>query len=212
MTLAPATTAQVAAGTITIDGEAYFEIAPRLGHPFVVQTANTTVRVLGTKFSVRQYVGESKSRVVVEDGKVAVLPLRPRGMHDAPTVIAAQMSAQVTDSGVTVTRGVAIRDYTGWMHGTLTFNEVPLRDVVVELARAYGATIRVADTVLATRSMIMEVSVNQQSLRRVLDLISVAAGAHYRLDGDTYVLLPGRATTPTTPRQQFSQPEMDYGK
>jgi ferric-dicitrate binding protein FerR (iron transport regulator) len=122
------------------------------------------------------------------------------------------MMAQVTDSSVTVTPGIAPREYTGWTQGALVFNRVALRDLVVELTRAYGVPVRVEDTVLAREPMTMEVSVRTQSLTRVLELIGLATNAHYTQDGEAYVLTPGRAPANAVPRTRFLEPEKQYGE
>jgi len=40
---------------VTLVGEAYFEVAKRKDHPFVVQTKNQQVQVLGTHFNINAY-------------------------------------------------------------------------------------------------------------------------------------------------------------
>jgi ferric-dicitrate binding protein FerR (iron transport regulator) len=216
MILAPSTMVTAAPSGIAVTGEAYFMISPNSTHPFVVRTQNAEVRVLGTRFAVRQYPSERTSRIIVDDGKVA---LRPQWNRRVPIVLTSRMMAQVADSGVAVQRGIATRDYTSWTHGMLIFDKVALQDVVTELVRAYGADIRVIDTVLAKQRMTLEISVSEQPLTQILDLISEASGAHYSHDGPAYILSSGRRATqtPQAPpsymqRHRFPQPEKQYGK
>jgi len=216
MILGPATSVEVTSSAIAVTGEAYFAVVPHPEHPFVVHTANTVVRVLGTRFSVRQYVDEAQSRVAVDAGRVG---LRLRGAHAdtaAQTVVSARMCAQISDSGVTVMSGTAAGTYTDWTRGMLVFNKVPLREVVAELTRTYGADIRIVDTTLANRRMRIDVAVSEESLSQVLDVIGDVANAHYVRDGHVYVVTPGRAPLPThhgiPVRQPFPQLEQSYGR
>src|SRR5690606_18071558 len=79
ITLAPGTVVSVAAGAVTVSGEAFFVVAPTPARPFSVRTSTAHVRVLGTAFAVRHYASETSSRVVVEDGRVAVRTIQEAG-------------------------------------------------------------------------------------------------------------------------------------
>ena len=54
---------------VTLQGEAYFEVAPDSLHPFVVETAALQTQVLGTSFNVRAYSPED-TRVTLLRGSV----------------------------------------------------------------------------------------------------------------------------------------------
>lgn len=56
---------------VTLQGEAYFEVAPDSLHPFVVETAALQTQVLGTSFNVRAYSPED-TRVTLLRGSVKV--------------------------------------------------------------------------------------------------------------------------------------------
>ena len=58
-----------------LNGEAYFEIAPRADQPFLV-TSNyngTTVQVLGTEFNLMAYPDEDAIRTTLVNGSVRVI-------------------------------------------------------------------------------------------------------------------------------------------
>jgi ferric-dicitrate binding protein FerR (iron transport regulator) len=218
MILAPTTSVTITAAGATVSGEAYFVIVPHSARPFAVRTDNAIVQVLGTHFSVRRYPNEMSTRVVVEDGRVALRALRMvrQKATTKATVMSARMLATVTDSGITVMPGIVTEEYVSWTHGLLVFNRVALGTVIAELVRVYDADIRIADTTLAKQVMQVNVSVDEDSLTQVLDLICTVSNAHYTRRGRTYVLLPGRTAT-HTPRaapahHDFFQPEPQYGR
>jgi ferric-dicitrate binding protein FerR (iron transport regulator) len=126
------------------------------------------------------------------------------------------MAAQVTDSGITVTTGVAADAYTSWTRGTLVFDWVALRDMMTEFVRVYNVDIRIVDSTLAMRKMRMEVSVDEQTLPQILDLICEVFDAHYTRDGRRFIIAPGRAVSRAphleSPRHRFPQLEKIYGK
>jgi len=216
--LAPGTSVTDSSGTFNVSGEAYFAVTSHQATPFIVRTQRAVVRVLGTRFMVRQYPGDVGSRVVVDEGRVMLQSTQgttpsPRG---TPTILSSRTMAMVTDSGVTVTTGVATREYIAWTQGTLVFNHVPLRDVVTALSRAYGVSVQVDDSVLAMQKVIAEVAVDTRPLVQILDAITLSLNAHYVQQGTSYLLVQGRrAHAPsdsTWPRPHSTPPEKNYGR
>jgi len=217
MTLGPATSARVSLSEITVIGEAYFSVVPHVARPVVVRTRSAELRVLGTRFTVQQYPEESSSQVAVEEGRVAVHRASHSGaVHSRDAIVSARMVARVSDSTIAVTSDAAIRAYTAWTSGTLVFSRVPLERVVAELSRAYAADIRVTDSVLAGKTVIMELDIQRLPLAQMLDVLGAAMEAHCQRDGTTYVLYPGRGAVhgpaPSRRRDQFPQPEKHYGR
>lgn len=171
VTLAPATTIAVSENDVSVDGEAYFQVVPAVGKPFIVKTSQAEVRVLGTAFAVRHYMGEPQSRVVVEDGKVAVLPRTNEALQDARAILTADMIGFISDSSVSVSHSVHAEKLTSWRYGKLSFQDVPLRSVVVELSRAYGVHVIVTDSLLANQLITATVSVKSEPIMEVLEFL-----------------------------------------
>jgi ferric-dicitrate binding protein FerR (iron transport regulator) len=212
ITLAPGTSLQMRGDNLALSGEAQFVVASRVSRPFTVRTHNATVQVLGTTFLVRQYADESSSRVVVRDGKVSVHCGTRAAAGCRPTVLGANMMAHVRDSSLSVMRDVQSGDYARWTTGILVFRDVELGKVIVELARAYGKVIVIDDSALAHKEMTLDVSIAEQSITRVLDLIGIAANAHYAPDSVGYVLRAGRTRVSPPRHRTLPQLEKQYGR
>jgi ferric-dicitrate binding protein FerR (iron transport regulator) len=176
-----------------------------------VETANATVQVLGTKFSVRRYPADRSSRIVVEEGKIALRRAGAGHEFGSRTVLSANMLAQVADSGITVQPGIAVNEYTAWTKGRLVFTRVPLRDVIIELGRAYSADIRLADTTLADQPMTFAASVRTDSLPQLLDLISQTVDAYITHNGRAYEIVPGKVVKRIR-TNRLPQPEKIHGR
>jgi transmembrane sensor len=216
MMLAPATSVAITQNGIEVLGEAYFAVTPNPNRPLVVHTKHADIRVLGTKFGVRQYPNESISRVFVEDGKIALRPLRGQraanANANAETVLSGLMAAQVSDSGVDVQHGIAVSDYISRMHGRLVFHDVPLGDVVQELARAYGTDIRLADSALSSQPMTFAASVQDDSIALILRQLAITVRAHVVRSSSGFVIAPGRSSMRAPEIKRFPQQEREYGK
>lgn len=57
---------------IVLTGEAFFDVTKDKSRPFIINTGDVTVRVLGTSFNVRAYEGAKEISVAVKTGRVSV--------------------------------------------------------------------------------------------------------------------------------------------
>ena len=55
---------------VSLTGEAYFEVNHAPGYPFIVETGDAKVKVLGTKFNVAHYPGSKTTEASLLSGKI----------------------------------------------------------------------------------------------------------------------------------------------
>ena len=188
-TLAPMSRLRIAAdygreaGTardVELDGEAYFAVAHDAAHPFAVHAGGAVARDVGTTFDMRAYPEDVGARIAVAEGAVAVSRAAVRA---APlgTLITAGAIATVSKDGVAVEHGADVASLTGWTRGELVFQDAPLRDVILELARWYGADIRLGDPAIGERHV--RGTIRDESVTAALDLVVQAVGARYERRG-----------------------------
>ena len=60
------------ARTVELSGEAFFDVAARPSHPFLVRAREMSIAVLGTRFNVRNYPEEIRSQAMVVSGAIRV--------------------------------------------------------------------------------------------------------------------------------------------
>ncbi len=58
----------------TLDGEAYFLFGKDAAKPFIVETSQLSVKVLGTQFNVKAYADDELVTTTLTSGKVEVTP------------------------------------------------------------------------------------------------------------------------------------------
>jgi ferric-dicitrate binding protein FerR (iron transport regulator) len=165
--------------TVRLEGQAYFEVTHDDTRPFRVRAGNTVAWDLGTKFAVRAYADEPV-RVAVEEGSVAIpqalkTPLRP---GDLATIDSAGRG--------TVEHGTDLARYTAWARDTLEFRDTPMAEAVRDLARWYGANVRLADSAHARRHITATIA--ESTIDAALGLVAPAVGARYERLGQAFVL------------------------
>lgn len=124
-------------GIRILHGEAYFEVEPDRARPFIVSAQAATVRVVGTRFTVR---AEGDTRVAVESGIVACV-----AGNGAELRLTAGQHAAISAHGVEPRPAADNGAAFAWLQGRLIFRDETLSDVVAELDRYYPGMIVVAD-------------------------------------------------------------------
>jgi len=127
------------------DGEAYFEVTPDPQRPFVVAAGDTTVRVVGTRFSVYRRP-DGDVTVTVIKGKVEVE--RAGDQTAVPQRLTLMDGEQVSYHDGRVAdpvRRVDAEEAVSWRRGVLVFKDKPLAEVVAELNRYSQTPIVIAD-------------------------------------------------------------------
>lgn len=175
---------------VTLEGAAYFDVQHDTAQPFTVHTAAADIRDIGTAFSVKT-VADGGVTVAVTHGIVA---LGARASTTAPVELHAGDRASVAAGDVAVTRGVVTNDDVAWTQGTLTYRDASLAEVRADLQRWYGVDLRVADSVLARRTI--TASFRGEPVSRVIETLALTLGAMVEQRGDTVLLRPGVGAAP----------------
>jgi len=144
LTLSPGSHCTVASDfqhtrTVTLDGEALFDVVQAPNTPFQVRTRSTVTRVLGTTFDVRQFATDSSARIAVITGRVV------SAARDTSVTLAAHNVATLTDSTATVIAEDDIARYRDWTTGSLAFDDAPVSEILATLSRWSGVRFDVAD-------------------------------------------------------------------
>ncbi len=122
-------------------GEAAFEVAHDAARPFIVHTAGTAVRAVGTQFNV--YHRTAATVVSVLEGRVQVSTVPAVSSNPAPTVesVAAGEEARVVDGHIQKHDRPDVQNVASWFEGRLFFDEMPLEEIVREFNR-HGGPVR----------------------------------------------------------------------
>lgn len=164
---------------IEFEGEGYFQVERNEKHPFIVNTSNFDVLVLGTSFNVKSYSTDELVSVNVESGKVQV------NMPEAMMRLKANEQVCINTKTGNFQKMEIETDVAQWQEGTLYFNQTPIHDVAKELERIYNCTIVFADgefTNLITGKH------ENKSLEDVLSSLEYVSGIHYKKEGNHIIL------------------------
>jgi transmembrane sensor len=161
---------------VQLQGQAFFRVEHEARRTFSVRAGATTIRDIGTAFSVQTDRAEPV-RVVVTEGAVVVIGV------DSAILRAGDVAVVSTSGTVDARRGGATADDLAWTRGRLVFRDTPLADVATDLRRWYGVKIQVTDSSLLRRHFTG--SFAGEPIGRVLDVLALAIPMRVERRGDT---------------------------
>lgn len=148
--------------TISLKGEAFFNVTPNKEKPFIIHVSAVTVRVVGTSFNVRSVNGVTE--VIVETGVVQVI------RNNEMVELRPNEKTKVTQQD-SILRKETEQDklYNYYRSKEFVCNYTPLWKLVQALNEAYDAHIEIENPKL--RSLPLTVTFNNESLDQILDVI-----------------------------------------
>lgn len=127
--------------TVNLSGEAYFEVAKRKSKPFIVNTTNQRVTVLGTHFNISAYEDDQYSFTTLVEGSVKI-----NGKMLKPNE-----QAQQSDGNITI-RTVDVADAVDWKNGEFIARNESLESLMKKVSRWYDVDIAYENTKLKEKT------------------------------------------------------------
>lgn len=132
---------------VKMDGEAYFEVSHDRHAPFVVSTNGLDIRVLGTRFNIRNNEDKHLITTVLLEGSVEASVTGKRG-----TALRLHPSQQLifdTDTKSMLLTDIPTAERSiNWIYGRFSFEHNTLEEIAEELNRCYNVDIRFKDDAL----------------------------------------------------------------
>lgn len=160
------------------DGEASFSVKPDKSRPFVVRVGDYRVRAVGTAFNVKQRNGAIQ--VGVSEGKVDIcrvgaggelIPLVSLGAGQLLQFPAAYSAATFA----TVPAVVPAEQVSEWRMRIVTYEDVPVRDVVEDFNRYFAQKLEVKEPALLEKRVTIRLKVDnrEQAIDTLAGLLDV---------------------------------------
>ncbi len=121
---------------ITLSGEAYLVVAKDANHPFIVNTDDVKIQVLGTVFNVNAYPDGKWVRTTLVEGKVETECNNQNIVMAPGTQVAYDRISQIVDY-----KPVDVHLYTSWIEGYYDFEEMELGELMQIISRWYDIPI-----------------------------------------------------------------------
>jgi transmembrane sensor len=164
--------------TVTMTGEAYFEVVHRDRMPFKVKVGNREIEDLGTHFNVNAYEDDSALKTTLLEGSVKVGNL----------VLHPGEQASIDSKGrVRVVKDADMDQVVAWKNGMFQFDHADLKSVMEELSRWYGVDVRFEGNA-ASRHFGGKIS-RSSNISEVLKILELSK-VHFRIENKIIVVMP----------------------
>lgn len=166
---------------VTLDGEAYFQVAHNPDCPFVVSLNEDKVKleVLGTEFNVESYKKDEVIHTSLVNGSVKLYVQFSTGREIQQVLKPSEKAVYEKQSQQLTIRQVNTMYDTAWMDGVLMFKETPLPEVLRRLSHFYNVSFDVKDRVINSYCF-TGTFVNRQ-LSQILDYLQISSSISYNI-------------------------------
>jgi ferric-dicitrate binding protein FerR (iron transport regulator) len=136
--------------SVAISGTANFEVTRTMDTPFEVRVGDVAITAKGTVFTVRRFKDDAAVVIHVRQGTVDV-----RSGRETRN-IAEGLSLMVSDSGtMSVPSAEALAEASTWVDGNISIQSRSLKNALPQLKRWWALDLRVQDTTLLDRNVIV---------------------------------------------------------
>lgn len=158
--------------TVTLEGEAYFDVMPNHSKPFKVNAKHSQVKVIGTKFNVSSYPEDTRIITSLLEGKVEFHMNEKRYRLKPGYEIVADSNKNRVEM-----KSFDQEQVMAWIDGYFVFNNMDLVSVMKHVARWYN--ISVTAPVAAPTKRIGGTFPNSASLDDLLKDLELLSGVKF---------------------------------
>jgi transmembrane sensor len=163
---------------VKMNGEAFFEVSKDHAHPFIIYSGGVVTRVWGTSFRIKAYQN-IPTEVSVITGKVSVkLPENDRSevmLLPTQKVVYSHNSSDLTP-GKEADRSVMRI----WKKTSVSFDDVPLSNVLTTLNQQFGTRIYTNDKEL--EKYLLKADFTDENLPAILDMLENSLNVGYNIN------------------------------
>jgi len=166
---------------VNLKGDAFFDVARDTSHPFIINTQNVDITVLGTSFYVDSRDQQDKIQVIVSSGKVAMEVGNKKIILTKGEVGTYVKSSQQLNKKINTDP-----NFLAWKTKRLVYENEQLEKVVFDLNRTFHAQVSLADSNL--KNCPITATYQDKSLEAILRIIEKTLTLKATTNGQQTVL------------------------
>jgi len=173
---------------ITLQGEAFFEVAHNAKQPFIVHTDKLTTYVLGTSFNVKAYQQDKQIAVSVLTGKVGVVAENIKKEKPGNVILLTPDQKAIftkINNALLKQEHVNANDVAAWKDGKLLFSKEPLSEVCLQLERRYGVKITYSKYLA---SCPVSADLSNESIDEIVKVLALSLKGQVTITKDGYAI------------------------
>lgn len=165
--------------TVSLKGEAFFEVKPDKTKPFIIHANDVMITVVGTSFNVKNY--DSSTEVIVETGIVRVSYLQ----QSVELTKGEKVIIESTQSTLE-RKPVSNSLYNYYRTGSINCDATPLGELVSTLNHAYDVSIILAKPSL--ENLQITAVFEKESIDNILEIVAATLDLSVSKQGSNYII------------------------
>ncbi|MGM0619493.1 MAG: FecR family protein [Bacteroidota bacterium] len=165
---------------VKLMGEAYFEVEPDAGKPFIVETRNLKTTVLGTKFNIIAYPDTEDQEIELYHGKVKLASQKNTEkelqLNPGEKALFSENQNEINVSAIEASKPAA------WRNGLLSFSNEELYNIANKLERKFKTPVFIGDQ--ETGNLRFTAEFDEEPLEKILLLLKEAKAFKYEITDD----------------------------
>lgn len=161
---------------VQLSGDAYFKVEHDKVHPFIVQTAQYSIEVVGTEF----YVNSDIDNFEV-DVKKGVVKVYPTNEPQNQIILRAGEKTNIQKNSLQKVE-IKNQNFVAWKSHKIVIDNMTLSEIINLLEKTYGVEIEISNSDL--NNLKMTATFENQSLQSVLKVVELTLGVKVVKQGD----------------------------
>ena len=168
---------------VSLEGEAYFEVAKDKEKPFIVKANGINVQALGTSFNIRAHKDDKSVAVILISGKVKV----DDGRHEAYMKPNERLVCNLTNGQFEKSELHPNASNLLWRSNELALYGESFEEICTMLTRMYNCKFIFKNE--KAKQYTYHGIIKNGSLNNVLEYISQAGGINYKIESDNTIII-----------------------
>ncbi|WP_303316527.1 FecR domain-containing protein [Flavivirga abyssicola] len=170
---------------ISLSGQAFFDVVSDAKNPFIVNTKNMVVHVLGTQFNMSAYNNSNNTQTTLVEGLIKI-HLKNTNASKLISLLPGQMAIYNEQSKRMHIKTVNTYDYTAWMSKKLVFKETSFSSILKILERKFNVTIINQNNTIGHE--VFTAKFTNETLEQILNTFKIDNDLSYTIKNDQVII------------------------
>ncbi|MDD7887726.1 FecR family protein [Flavivirga sp. 57AJ16] len=172
---------------VFLNGEAYFNVKKDTEHPFIVNSDEINVRVLGTQFNVTSYPEDKSINTVLVEGSVSIYEKDLEYNSETSNMLAPGFKAvwNKTNDDLNIEKA-DIEMSTAWLDGRIIFRHTSFNNIIKKLERHYN--VEIINNNVALNKKNIAASFDIETIDEVFEVFKEYYGISYTINDNKIII------------------------
>ncbi len=168
---------------VELSGEGYFEVAKNKEKPFLINSGDQSIEVLGTHFNVNTYADEPSIRTTLLEGAVKVI-----SPSDHVIISPGQQAVLKRNERKFMVQDAHLEEVMAWKSGYFQFNGESIQAVMRKVSRWYNVDITYLPNT-SKQGFVGTIS-RFENVTKVLKMLELTGTVHFKIEGRRILVMP----------------------